>query len=217
MTIKKLHNKAARIFIAIMLGVLMHGCATMSKDECRQADWYIKGLDDATQGYALDRVVEHGKACARAKITPDMKTYREGHAKGARLYCVPEKGYSEGRRGAAYNGICPPELEGKFLRAYQDGQELYSIQRNIDRMANVINNNNAQINNHYDEVAQLKRDIVYSNNEQDRRYQMRRVDELEYAIRNLDFDSGQAQRELELFRNDYRVVEDRHYRLGYLK
>ena len=65
--------------------------------------------------------------------------------------------------------------------------------------------------------AQLKRDIVNSNNEQDRRYRMRRIDDLENAIRNLYLDSDSAQRELNLFTNDYRVVEDKHYRMGYLK
>lgn len=189
----------------------------MSKEECKQADWYLKGVEDASQGYATDRVVEHGKACARVNVVPDMKEYRKGHLKGARLYCVPEKAYSEGRRGAPYNGICPVELESKFLRAYRDGQELYNIQRNIDLMATQISNNNTQINNNYNEIAQLKREIVNSSNEQERRYKMRRIDDLENAIRNLEMDSNRVARELDLFNNDYRVVEDKHYRMGYLK
>lgn len=209
-----MNNKYLGIMCLLML---LSGCATMSKDECKQADWYLKGVEDATQGYALDRVVEHGKACARVKIAPDMKDYREGHAKGARLYCVPEKGYSEGRKGSAYNGICPVEVESKFLRAYREGQELYNIQRNIDRMVSQISNNNVQIDNNYNEIARLKYEIVNSNNEQDRRYRMRRIDELENAIRNLYLDSNNAERELGLFNNDYRVVEDKHYRMGYIK
>lgn len=206
-----------KLFSILMCALLMSGCATMSKEECKQADWYLKGVEDANQGYALDRVIEHGKACARTNIVPDMKEYREGHTKGARLYCVPEKGYSEGRKGSAYNGICPLELESKFLRAYKDGQELFTIQRNMDRMATEISSNNSMIDNHYAEIDQLKREIVNSNNEQDRRYKMRRINELEDAIRNLDMNSARAQREFELFQHDYRVVEDKHYRMGYLK
>ncbi|RYZ99018.1 MAG: DUF2799 domain-containing protein, partial [Moraxellaceae bacterium] len=147
---------------------------------------------------------------------PDMKDYREGHAKGARLYCVPEKGYNEARAGAAYNGICPVELESAFLRAYRDGQELYNIQRNIDRIISQINNNHSLIENDYNEISQLKYDIVNSNNEQDRRYRMRRINDLEYEIRNLALDADSAERELNLFQRDYRVVEDKHRRLGYL-
>jgi hypothetical protein len=195
----------------------LSGCATMSKEECKQADWYLKGVEDASQGYALDRVIEHGKACARANVVPDMKDYREGHVKGARLYCVPEKGYSEGRKGASYNGICPVETEPKFLRAYHDGQELYTIQRNIDRMATQISSNNTQIENDYNEMAQLKRDIVNSSDEKDRRYKMHRLDELDHEIRNLELDSDSAARELDLFRHDYQVVEEKHYRIGYIK
>lgn len=202
---------------ALCLVALLSGCATMSKEECKQADWYLKGVDDATQGFPLDRVVEHGKACARVNIVPDMKEYREGHAKGARLYCVPEKGYSEGRGGAAYNGICPAELEAKFLRAYRDGQELYTIQRNIDRMVNEINSSHTQIDNNYGEISRLKYDIVNSRDEQERRYKMRRIDELENDIRNLSLNADRAARELELFQNDYRVVEDKHHRMGYLQ
>ena len=207
----------ANKFLGVLcLVALLSGCSTMSKEECKQADWYLKGVEDATKGFPLDRVVEHGKACARVNIVPDMKDYREGHAKGARLYCVPEKGYSEGRGGAAYNGICPVELEPKFLRAYRDGQELYNIQRNIDRMINQINSSHSQIDNDYNEISQLKYDIVNSNNEQDRRYRMRRINDLENEIRNLELDADRAARELDLFQNDYRVVEDKHHRMGYL-
>jgi hypothetical protein len=203
--------------ILLFLFACISGCATMSKEECKQADWYLKGVEDATQGYPLDRVVEHGKACARVNVVPDMKDYREGHAKGARLYCVPEKGYSEGRNGTAYNGICPAELESKFLRAYGDGQELYTIQRNIERMTGEISSNNSRIDNIYNEISQLKREIVNSNDEKDRRYKMRRIDELQNEVRNLDLDSARAARELDLFKNDYHVVEDKHYRKGYIK
>jgi len=202
-------------FSVIFVAILLSGCATMSKEECRQVDWYLKGVDDATKGFPLERVIEHAKACARVDIVPDMKDYREGHAKGARLYCVPEKGYSEGRSGAAYNGICPVELEPKFLRAYRDGQELYNIQRNIDRLVSQINNNHAQIDSNYTEISQLKYDVVNSNSEQDRRYKMRRINDLENEIRNLAMDADSAARELDLFQNDYRVVEARHHRMGY--
>lgn len=202
--------------VLLMISLAAAGCATMSKDECKQADWYLKGVDDATQGFALERVIEHGKACARVDIVPNMKEYREGHGKGARLYCVPEKGYSQGRYGAAYNGICPPALEADFLRAYHDGQQLYHIQQRIDEMHNRINSNTSKIENRYRDIAQLKRDIVYSKDENDRRYRMRLIDDYEYEIRNCDIDAQRADSELHLLENDYRAVEDQHRRMGYL-
>lgn len=201
----------------MVLTAVLSGCATMSKEECRQVDWYLKGVDDATAGYPLDRVIEHGKACAKIDVVPDMKAYREGHGKGARLYCVPPKGYSEGRKGAAYNGICPIELEDKFLRAYRDGQELFNIERKINELASQISSNNSQIDNNYGEISRLKREIVNSNNEQDRRYRMRRIDDLEADIRRLDANSGRAAHEIDLFENDLRIVTERHVRMGYIQ
>lgn len=204
-----------KYFGVLSMLLCLSGCATMSKEECKQADWYLKGVEDATQGFPLDRVIEHGKACARVNIVPDMKEYRQGHAKGARLYCVPEKGYSEGRNGAAYNGICPAELEPAFLRAYGDGQELYRIQQNIDRMVSEINSSQSQIDSNYNEISQLKFEIVNSREEQERRYKMRRIDDLERDIRRLGLNADSAARELELFQNDYRIVEAKHRRMGY--
>ncbi len=45
---------------------------------------------------------------------------------------------------------------------------------------------------------------------------MRLIIDMEYEIRNLDLDSQRAERELYLLNNDYRVVEDKHRRMGYL-
>jgi hypothetical protein len=208
---------AIKILSPLLLIAFLSGCATMSKEECKQVDWYLKGVDDATAGYPLDRVIEHGKACARVDIEPDMKAYRQGHTKGARLYCVPPKGYSEGRRGAAYNGICPIELEDKFLHAYREGQELYNIERRISELDNQIRSNHSQIDSNYSEISRLKREIVNSNNEQDRRYRMRRIDDLEAEIHRLELNSGRAAYEIDLFENDRRIVEERHVRMGYIQ
>ena len=204
--------------IAISALLFLTGCATMSKDECLHADWYIKGLSDATEGFALSRIDDHAKACARVAVKPNMQDYESGHKKGARLYCVPEKGYSEGRNGAAYNGICPVELEKNFLNSYSDGRELFDIQQKINQMTNNIANNQSRIQSDYNEIHDLKNAIVDRDSySQERRNNLHRIDELEYEIRDLDFSIDRDSRELELFRNDYRIVEEKHRRMGYMK
>ena len=205
-----------KIMCLLVAAAFIASCATMSKDECLHADWYLKGVDDAMQGYAENRIVDHGKACARVKITPNTQEYFSGHKKGARLFCVPEKGFSEGRRGAAYNGICPVDLEHDFLRAYRDGQELFVIQRNIENLTNEIDNNRSLIDRSYDEMSQLKHEIVNSDDEKERRYKMRRIDDLQSEITSAEIQIDRAARELELFRHDFHIVEEKHYRMGYL-
>jgi hypothetical protein len=206
-----------KLFIMLVVLMFLSGCATMSKNECLTADWYIKGLEDASQGHPITRVAEHGKACARAKITPVMKDYESGHKKGARLYCSPEKGYSSGRDGSAYHRICPPDLEDRFLNAYRDGQELYSIQRNINAMAGEISSNQARIESIYSEIQALQYDISQRiNDAKERQYKLRRIDDLHYEITDLEIRNDRAAHEMDLFRHDFRIVEDKHFRMGYL-
>jgi hypothetical protein len=213
-------NKILRLcaFSILFLGsALLSSCATMSKDECMHADWYIKGLEDATQGYPLNRIGEHSKACARTKITPVMKDYEDGHKKGARLYCLPEKGYSAGRDGSAYNGICPADLENSFLRAYRDGQELFAIQRKINNLNNEISSNQSRIEFLYNEIQALQYDISQRiNDSKERQYKLHRIDDLHFQITDLEIRTDRAAHELAVCRNDYRLVEDKHYRMGYI-
>ena len=199
-------------FCVPLLAMLLASCATMSKDECRSADWYIKGVADASDGYALDRMDDHAKACARVAVTPKAKDYEAGHKKGARLYCVPDKGYSEGRNGASYNGICPRDLENNFLRAYRQGQELFFIEQKINQLASDISHSNALIEANYNEIHRLKHDIIdRDSNPQERRNKLRRIDELQYQITDLEVRIDRSAHEIELFKNDYNFVEARRY------
>jgi hypothetical protein len=207
----------SKYVFVVCLMALMSGCATMSKEECALTDWYVKGADDATHGLPLDRVIEYGKDCAKAHIVPDMKAYRAGHEKGARLYCVASKGYTEGRAGAQYNNICPLDLEPKFLQAYRDGQELYLVQSKINSLTSQLNSGQSRIDNNHREIEQLKYDVVRSPSEQDRRNTMRRIDELENDIRNIINNADRAAYELDIAKDDYRRVEDKHHRMGYIQ
>lgn len=202
---------------SLLLVLLLASCATMSKDECKSADWYIKGLADASDGYALDRMADHAKACARVGVTPKAKDYEAGHKKGARLFCVANKGYSEGRRGASYNGICPRDLEGNFLRAYRDGQDLFALQQKIAQLNNDIAHSQAQVEANYSEIHRLKHDIIdRDSSPQERRHKLRRIDELQYEITDLQIRLDRSAYEIEWINNDYRILEDKHYRMGYL-
>lgn len=211
-------NSKIKIITTLILLMFFTGCSSMSKDECRNADWQIKGLEDASQGYPLSRIAEHSKACARVKVMPVMHDYEAGHKKGARLYCVPEKGYSNGRQGLGYQGICPKDLEPSFLRAYRDGQELYRIQSSIDKLADDAADLHSRIHANQDQIRVLKADIVDSNsNASERQYKLRQIDELHHDITNLEVRIDRVTHELNLFNNDLRLVEDKHFRMGYVK
>ncbi|NJM11757.1 MAG: DUF2799 domain-containing protein [Synechococcaceae cyanobacterium SM1_2_3] len=128
----------AKPLIAVALGLIgilaMGGCATLSKDECLMSDWYELGVQDGSAGHSPERLAEHRQACAEYRIRPDRQAYRAGWEEGIRAYCTPQRGFSEGRNGAGYAGVCPPPLERDFLRQYQIGRELHQQELRIQEL-----------------------------------------------------------------------------------
>ena len=120
---------AARSSKAMALGLIsavaLGGCTTLSREECLIGDWYELGARDGAAGYSTERLAEHRQACSEYRIRPDREAYRAGWQDGIRDYCTPQRGFSEGRKGASYDGVCPPSLERSFVRQYQIGRELY--------------------------------------------------------------------------------------------
>jgi hypothetical protein len=112
--------------------LLLAGCASMDKDECRTADWRAVGLEDGAQGYPLERLGEHRKACAKHNVTPDTDRYIAGRTEGLATYCTPDNGYRVGRTGGTYRGVCPQTTIAGFTSAYNRGKELYDLHRRLD-------------------------------------------------------------------------------------
>ena len=116
--------------IAVVSLVLV-GCASLNKDECLTADWRLIGFDDGAKGEDVARIGAHRQACAKHNVVPDLNQYEAGYREGVRKFCTPQKGYSKGLDGWRYTGICPKDLEFRFLEAYDDGYELFEIQKEI--------------------------------------------------------------------------------------
>ncbi|MBK8537046.1 MAG: DUF2799 domain-containing protein [Candidatus Competibacteraceae bacterium] len=126
------HRQPLRCILLGLSGALtLSGCTTLSREDCLSGDWYAIGVQDGASGYSLERLAEHRQACAEYRIRPDREDYRAGWEDGIRDYCTPQRGFREGRQGASYAGVCPPQLEWIFLREYRIGQELYEQERRI--------------------------------------------------------------------------------------
>jgi hypothetical protein len=118
----------------LIAAVLVSGCATLNKSECRKADWEMIGLEDGAKGHPLTYIGNHRKACAEYGVKPDLDQYRVGHQAGLTRYCTPDNGFKQGRAGRGYNNVCPVELEGQFLAGYDTGRELHELKSEIDHM-----------------------------------------------------------------------------------
>ncbi len=108
---------------ALMLG----GCATMSPDECRTADWYLVGEMDARSGRTPAYFASRDRACREAGFPADQQSWREGWEFGLTAFCSAPQGFRFGRDGGRYEPICPSALEASFLSGYDIGREIYVL------------------------------------------------------------------------------------------
>lgn len=118
--------------------LILFGCATLSEDECRGADWYEIGRSDGADGRRANFLQQHAKACRDYGIRPDVVAWRKGRADGLPLYCTPSRAYREGTRGKHLSPVCPAEglerlerANARGLRYYRVGQEISQIEREI--------------------------------------------------------------------------------------
>jgi hypothetical protein len=102
------------------------GCATLSQEQCLQGDWASVGFKDGEAGRAQSRLDDHAKACAKSGVVPQAAPYFAAREQGLKLYCTQDRGFSEGRTGQSYAGVCPPGPERGFLVGYGDGQLVHA-------------------------------------------------------------------------------------------
>ncbi len=134
-----------QLVTALLLTLLLAGCATMDKSECREADWIIVGLEDGAKGRPLSYISRHRKSCAEYGVSPDLARYKRGHGDGLKQFCTPENGYRIGRAGRSYDNVCPTMLSGQFLAGYQTGLELHGLSTDINRMQSDVRGMKAEL------------------------------------------------------------------------
>jgi len=136
----------------LLAACLLSGCATMSEDECRTADWRMIGYEDGTAGLSASRIGEHRKACAKHNLTPSMQAYREGREEGLYEYCRPQNAFRLGEQGSTYTGVCPFDTEEDFIAAYSAGKEIYDVHSSIRHLMSVLRRKE-------NELEQMRQDI----------------------------------------------------------
>jgi len=122
------HSKS---ILAAISTLVLSGCATMNEQQCLVSDWRSVGFEDGALGRPVETIGNYRNACTKHGVSPDLETYRSGHADGVESFCQPVKGFNYGRSGATYRGVCPADLEYGFLSAYNDGRQLYELEASV--------------------------------------------------------------------------------------
>lgn len=148
------HPRSAKnhLWITLLATCLLSGCATMSEDECRTADWRMIGYEDGVAGLSAVRIGEHRKACAKHNLTPSMRAYREGREEGLYEYCKPQNAFRLGQQGSAYTGVCPLDAQEDFIAAYSVGKEIYDVHSSIRHLMSTLRKKES-------ELSRMRQDI----------------------------------------------------------
>jgi len=123
-----------RTAFLLTASVLLTACAGMSEQACLVSDWTTVGFEDGVAGRPVGSIGRYRQMCGKHGVAPDLASYRAGHADGVETYCRPGNGFEVGRRGSSYQNVCPADMEGEFLTAYDSGYHLYELETALRRV-----------------------------------------------------------------------------------
>ncbi len=124
-------TKLPMYILTTLMFVFFMGCATLSKNECLEADWFEIGHKDGMKGKPRALFQQHVDACIKHGVAPNRDAYYAGRDEGLRIYCTGDNGFEQGRLGRIYQHVCPPDLEPEFLAGYYEGRKIYEYETQV--------------------------------------------------------------------------------------
>ena len=118
----------------LWLSAVISGCATMTPDECKYADWREIGLSDGFTGRPLSFLGERVRDCTKAGAPVDTILYVEGRNRGLQEFCHLENAAPLGLSGKNYAGVCPAALDIEFRYRYQKGYAVHELRNKVSEL-----------------------------------------------------------------------------------
>ncbi len=202
----------ARLILLVTITLLIQSCATLSKSECRKADWQIIGLEDGSAGRPVSYISRHRKSCAEHGVKPKLSQYQIGHAEGAVLFCKPRKGFELGNAGRKHNDICPAALRSAFLAAYDDGWEVHTARSALKDAETQLEAAKTDINAVKEDIKRLEALLVSGNGTAKKRkkwldelkQRQSEEEQLQISIHDLEHLVSDRQQEYDYLSSQYR-------------
>lgn len=132
-------------YAAFLLLLSLAACATLSEDQCRNADWQEIGRQDGANGRTPDFIDKHAKACNQYGVAPVRAEWEKGRQQGLPLYCRPARAWEEGADGHRLSPVCPSEQLAELERANFRGLTYHRIGQDIAEAEREISRINAEI------------------------------------------------------------------------
>lgn len=144
----------------LFLGLIINGCATLDKDECRTANWETIGYEDGTRGFEASRIGQHRSACAEYGVSPNLAQYTQGRERGLRQYCRASVGYDVGVRGNRYLNVCPAGSEKDFLGGYRYGQKIHKTNSQLRSLKSKVKTKESTIADIVQSIEQTEAELI---------------------------------------------------------
>lgn len=118
----------------IWFACVFAGCAIMTPEQCKQADWVAVGQRDGLDGQPMRTLDERINDCKEAGVVVDTGRYVSGREQGLQSYCKLENAVALGLNGAHYAGACPPIIDPAFRRLHEKGRAVYEWRNEVLRL-----------------------------------------------------------------------------------
>ena len=125
--------------------IVLTGCATLSKQDCMQGDWYGVGSKDGHAGETSSRLSDHIKACNEYGIAVDNNAYMAGREQGLKDYCRLENAFIVGLNGQPYHHVCPPNIDRLFAHYHSTAFTVHEDRAELDQLDNDLSSKESQL------------------------------------------------------------------------
>ncbi|MBK6868219.1 MAG: DUF2799 domain-containing protein [Burkholderiales bacterium] len=134
---------------------LVVGCASMTEEQCRTANWLALGQADARNGEMPDFGAARVQNCREKGVVGNLDEWRQGWERGRREVCTPGNASAWAQRERDYTpGFCPPELEPAFMSIYAPARERYKFEKRIRDLEAQLSDRSRQLS---DVIRQMGR------------------------------------------------------------
>ena len=123
-----------RFYYPAALLAFLGACASLTQEECLNANWESIGYNDGARGRLESYITRHFDACGKVGVTPDVQAWQAGRLQGLPLYCTPSNAYSVGRAGNDLSPVCPASQQRSLFFSWDWGQEYYLITQQISSL-----------------------------------------------------------------------------------
>ena len=204
-------SRRTTVLAIYLLMMLISGCATMSPEECLQANWEEIGFNDAAEGYSSTRSADHREACAEAGVALDFEAYRSGYELGLPVFCTLTRGYETADHGGDFAQQCDRNRFPDYARGYTEGRELYHLRSEINALEDDKREKEKQSDALLEQISKLQMIRDESSDKEERRQAKRQLPDLENLYRSLVQDIAALAREIEQLRAESDALSNSFY------